>query len=604
MKNYIKNIFKRVAFIAGGIYEENNFRSLYRTIADIKNYLGCKIDEIISVCQSLSMRILDGGNVISGNVSTPVLLNTSKITIVADNLGSTDLPVSAYELSINGVTTIIYTPTYEFEGTPGITYSVKIRAVCGQSDCQSLSTKILDGSTTISGDVQTPVLLKNSKITIVADNLGSTDLPVSAYELSINGVTTIIYTPTYEFEGDPGVVYSVKIRAICGQNDCENISMVVKDGSKSITGDVSIPVAIDQNYVTVQAERKNATDTEADYYELEINGVSRIVNIRTYKFTGNKDIVYSLRMRSVCVTKEPCPDFDTFEGYTIEAIYVHTPDLNNKFELCRLPSSSSSSTNTTTTTTTTPRPSYSSSRSSSSNVTTTTTTTIPPNTFNVTNNFSGNYIINGASNPTLGLTAGQTYTFNIFAIGHRFWIKTTESIGTVNAYMDGVSNNGTDNGTITFTVPSNVPSTLYYNCELHSSMKGTINIATPNPISSSSSSSSRKICFLNWPQSNSFLVASAGTVIGGMTSGAIRWVGANPLYFRSPQTDLGDFTAADFCGGLGNPGSNNIKFIMGERVTITGNTAYNGTYRVVFADNVNAATGGRIANGGGVLECW
>jgi hypothetical protein len=43
---------------------------------------------------------------------------------------------------------------------------------------------------------------------------------------------------------------------------------------------------------------------------------------------------------------------------------------------------------------------------------------------------------------------------------------------------------------------------------------------------------------------------------------------------------------------------------MGERVTITGTTAYNGTYRVVFADNVNAATGGRVANGGGVLECW
>ena len=122
MKNYIKNIFKRAALIAGGIYEENNFSALYRTIADIKNYLGCKIEEIISVCQSLSMRILDGGNTISGNVQTPVLLNTSKITIVADNLGSTDLPVSAYELSINGRITTIYSPTYEFEGIPMARY--------------------------------------------------------------------------------------------------------------------------------------------------------------------------------------------------------------------------------------------------------------------------------------------------------------------------------------------------------------------------------------------------------------------------------------------------------------------------------------------------
>jgi hypothetical protein len=254
--NYIKNIFKRAAFIAGGIYEENNFSALYRTIADIKNYIGCKVEEIIKVCQSLSMRILDGGNIISGNVQTPVLLNSSKITIVADNLGSTNLPVSAYELSINGKITTIYSSTYEFEGTPGVTYSVKIRA-------------------------------------------------------------------------------------ICGENNCESISMIVKDGTKSITGDITTPVNIDNDYITVKAESKNATDTEADYYELEINGVSRIVNIRTYQFTGNKDIVYSLRMRSVCVTKEPCPDFDTFEGYTVEAIYVHSPNLDNKFEICKLPSSSS-----------------------------------------------------------------------------------------------------------------------------------------------------------------------------------------------------------------------------------------------------------------------
>jgi len=59
---------------------------------------------------------------------------------------------------------------------------------------------------------------------------------------------------------------------------------------------------------------------------------------------------------------------------------------------------------TTTTTTTTAAP-------------TTTTTTIPPNTYNVTNNGFGNYLINGSSNPTLTLTAGQTYTFNINAAG-------------------------------------------------------------------------------------------------------------------------------------------------------------------------------------------
>jgi len=49
-----------------------------------------------------------------------------------------------------------------------------------------------------------------------------------------------------------------------------------------------------------------------------------------------------------------------------------------------------------------------------------------PTVFNVTNNGSGNYVINGVSNPTLELVRGQTYTFNVSASGHPFWIKTTQ----------------------------------------------------------------------------------------------------------------------------------------------------------------------------------
>lgn len=98
------------------------------------------------------------------------------------------------------------------------------------------------------------------------------------------------------------------------------------------------------------------------------------------------------------------------------------------------------------------------------------------NTFNVVNNGTGNYVINGAVNPTLTLAAGQTYTFNIVAVGHPFWIKTTQTTGTANAYNNGITNNGTANGTITFTVPSNAPSTLYYICQFHGSMVGTLNI--------------------------------------------------------------------------------------------------------------------------------
>jgi plastocyanin len=104
------------------------------------------------------------------------------------------------------------------------------------------------------------------------------------------------------------------------------------------------------------------------------------------------------------------------------------------------------------------------------------TSTTDSNTFNVTASGFSYYLINGQSDPTLTLTEGQTYTFNVNASGHPFWIKTVNSTGTGNSYNSGVTNNGTDNGTITFVVPYDAPSTLYYNCQFHSSMAGIINI--------------------------------------------------------------------------------------------------------------------------------
>jgi hypothetical protein len=55
-------------------------------------------------------------------------------------------------------------------------------------------------------------------------------------------------------------------------------------------------------------------------------------------------------------------------------------------------------------------------------------------TYTVTNSGSGAYVINGSNNPTINLTRGITYNFNINATGHPFWIKSVSSIGTGNAY--------------------------------------------------------------------------------------------------------------------------------------------------------------------------
>jgi hypothetical protein len=54
------------------------------------------------------------------------------------------------------------------------------------------------------------------------------------------------------------------------------------------------------------------------------------------------------------------------------------------------------------------------------------------------------YLIDGAADPTLTLTRGQTYTFTVVTVGHPFWITTAPGAGDAeaNAYAPGVTNNG------------------------------------------------------------------------------------------------------------------------------------------------------------------
>ena len=101
--------------------------------------------------------------------------------------------------------------------------------------------------------------------------------------------------------------------------------------------------------------------------------------------------------------------------------------------------------------------------------------------YDVVNDGATAYLFNGdgltdASNPDITLVRGETYTFTVNASGHPFYINDTQGTGTANAYNNGVTNNGAQSGTVSFTVPNDAPSTLFYNCEFHSSMTGTIAI--------------------------------------------------------------------------------------------------------------------------------
>ena len=79
-----------------------------------------------------------------------------------------------------------------------------------------------------------------------------------------------------------------------------------------------------------------------------------------------------------------------------------------------------------------------------------------------------------STQPTINVKKGDTIDFTINAVGHPFWIKTSQSTGTGGAYNTGVTGNGAENGSITWDTTNAIVGTYYYNCEYHSSMNGII----------------------------------------------------------------------------------------------------------------------------------
>ena len=85
--------------------------------------------------------------------------------------------------------------------------------------------------------------------------------------------------------------------------------------------------------------------------------------------------------------------------------------------------------------------------------------------------------MSAAEDPTLYLARGQTYEFVVNASGHPFRIQTTSGAYDAGTqYETGVTNPGAAVGTIKFQIPFNAPNTLYYVCQNHSAMAGTLTI--------------------------------------------------------------------------------------------------------------------------------
>ena len=102
--------------------------------------------------------------------------------------------------------------------------------------------------------------------------------------------------------------------------------------------------------------------------------------------------------------------------------------------------------------------------------------------FHITNNGTTQYVFSADGigfsadtyNPTIYLSRGRQYRFNVNASGHPLYIKTSPSTGTGDQFSDGVVGNGADVGIVTFNVPFNSPKLLYYQSSADNDLKGLI----------------------------------------------------------------------------------------------------------------------------------
>jgi hypothetical protein len=102
--------------------------------------------------------------------------------------------------------------------------------------------------------------------------------------------------------------------------------------------------------------------------------------------------------------------------------------------------------------------------------------------YRVRNQGISSYVIDFQNNPTLTLSRGNTYVFNLTLNGDfPFWIKTAPVTGLGSPYNSGVSRNGAVTGLVTFTVPQDAPDTLYYISQTQSNMQGVLNIVDGAP---------------------------------------------------------------------------------------------------------------------------
>jgi hypothetical protein len=201
-------------------------------------------------------------------------------------------------------------------------------------------------------------------------------------------------------------------------------------------------------------------------------------------------------------------------------------------------------------------------------------------TLSVTNSGSGSYVINGSNNPTLSFIRGHRYVINVNASGHPFWIQTVSGgYSAGNVYNTGVTNNGSENGTIIFEVPFNAPQ-LYYACQYHSSMAGSITVSDLGPqgekgdTGDTGATGAAGTIEINTPITSALETMN---IVAAATSGTVNINVKTSSFVYYTSNSTGNFTIN--IRGDSTPTTLNSILSVGQSITVTllntnGTTAY------------------------------
>jgi len=116
----------------------------------------------------------------------------------------------------------------------------------------------------------------------------------------------------------------------------------------------------------------------------------------------------------------------------------------------------------------------------------------------ITNSGSGAYLVNGVSNGLITFEKGKKYRIHVNATGHPFWIQTVSgAYSSGNVYSTGITNGGAQAGYILVELPQDAPDNLYYACQFHSSMQGSIAVDSDKAITRNLQSSNYTIATID-----------------------------------------------------------------------------------------------------------